>query len=183
LEKERILEKVEEALRVKRAIATGIGIFGAIFNADFQTILLRRRIEKRSLISSKDLTGKWELPGGAVELSDFDDTYQGVIINALSREIKEETGLEMKVSPEFSHFVPLLPAILKRSSIEKFNIIDWAFVVPISVRRIQITPEYQRKINEEKIKWISLGDVGKIEIVSKRMRYLIDLAITYIESP
>jgi 8-oxo-dGTP pyrophosphatase MutT (NUDIX family) len=174
---EKIEEKLKEALKEGRAIATGIGIFGAIFAGG--NILLRRRIEKGSLIYPGELSGKWELPGGIVELSDFGEEYQSVVKNALLRELEEEVGLKIDIEE-----VPivLLPAILKKSSIEKRNLIDWAFVVPINVRFVRTTPEYCELEKNKEISWIDFGELKKIEIVSERMRYLIDIAINYHRS-
>jgi hypothetical protein len=45
---EKIIGNVEKALKEGRGVATGIGIFGAIFEKN--KILLRRRVEKESLI-------------------------------------------------------------------------------------------------------------------------------------
>jgi 8-oxo-dGTP pyrophosphatase MutT (NUDIX family) len=177
LEIEKIEEKVKEALRRGRAVATGIGIFAAIFKEN--SILLRRRVEKESLIYEKDLSGKWELPGGGVELADFGEDYQSVVKNTLVREVKEETGLEIDVEKVS---IVLLPAVLKRSSIEKLSLIDWAFAVPIDAKVTKVTEEYKRKLEKGEIRWVPISEIDRIEIVSERMKYLIDSAINYHRS-
>ncbi len=177
MEIQKIEEKVKEALQKGRAVATGIGIFGAVLRKN--NILLRRRVEKESLIYGKDLSGKWELVGGGVELGDFGEEYQSAIKNALARELKEETGLEINVErlP-----IVLLPAVLKKSSIEKLGLIDWAFAVPIDAKFTRATKEYERKIEVGEIRWISVEEIGSVEIVSERMKYLINIAINYYRS-
>jgi 8-oxo-dGTP pyrophosphatase MutT (NUDIX family) len=172
LEIQKIEEKVRDALRKGKGIATGIGIFAAILKEN--KILLRQRVEKESLIYGKDLSGKWELPGGGVELGDFGEDYQSAIKNALAREIREETGLEIDIEK-----VPivLLPAVLKKSSIEKLSLIDWAFVVPIDIEFTKVTKEYERKIETGEIRWFPINEIDRLEIVSERMKYLISISI------
>jgi 8-oxo-dGTP pyrophosphatase MutT (NUDIX family) len=117
--------------------------------------------------------------GGGVELSDFGEEYQSVIKNTLVREVKEEAGLKIDVEK-----VPivLLPAVLKRSSIEKLGLIDWAFVVPIDAKLTKVTEEYKRKLEKGEICWVPINEIDRIEIVSERMKYLVDSAINYHRS-
>lgn len=56
-----------------------IGVFGIIFNRKKEVLLCHRR--------DKDI---WNLPGGGLEPGEF-------ITDALTREVKEETGLEVKI--------------------------------------------------------------------------------------
>jgi 8-oxo-dGTP pyrophosphatase MutT (NUDIX family) len=175
LDVEKIEEKVKEALKEGKAVAIRIGIFGAILMRDGK-ILLRRREEKGS-IAGADLSGKWELPGGTIELSDLGEDYQGAIKSALKREIKEETGLEIDM--DSIPIVVLLPAVLKKSSIEKRNLIDWAFVVPISAGSVRATSKYFELEKNKEIAWIEFEGVKKIEIVGERMKYLVNIAINY----
>jgi 8-oxo-dGTP pyrophosphatase MutT (NUDIX family) len=177
LDTDKVLENVRKALGEGKAIATGIGVFGAIFKEN--KILLRRRLEKESLIYKEDLSGKWELPGGGVELTDFGEDYQSVVRNVLHREVKEETGLEIDVD---KILIVLLPAVLKRNSIEKLNLIDWAFVVPIDYEAVKTTKECEKKIEDGEIRWISISEINQIEIVSERMKYLINSAVHYYQS-
>ena len=172
--KEKIIRNVEKALKGERGVATGIGIFGAIFEKN--KILLRRRIEKESLIYKQELSGKWELVGGGVELSDFGEDYQSVIKNTLVREIREETGLELEIE-EIS--IVLLPAVLKKSSIKDRGLIDWAFVVPIESKAIRETEEYKRKLKKGEIRWVPINKIDYVEFVSERMKYLAKIAIDY----
>jgi 8-oxo-dGTP pyrophosphatase MutT (NUDIX family) len=174
---EEIINKANENIKKGVAIATGIGVFAAI--SDKKRILLRRRAEKGSLIYSKDLSGKWELPGGGMELRDFGEEYQSSFKNTLEREIKEETGLDAVLD---SQKIVLLPAVLKRSSIEKLGLIDFAFVIPVPVAITgEATNKYRRKIAKGEIQWIPIGEMEKIQIVSERMKYLIAIAIDYMK--
>lgn len=58
-----------------------IGVGGVIFNGDSVLLALRNQEPGR---------GQWSLPGGAVELGE-------TLMEALKREIREETSIEIKV--------------------------------------------------------------------------------------
>lgn len=178
---ERVINKAREQLNRGGAIATGIGVFAAI--SDGTNILLRLRVEKGSPIYPKDLSGKWELPGGTMELNDLGEEYSSSFRNTLIREVKEETGLKITNGPK----IVLLPAVLKRSSIEKLGLIDFAFVIPIlypisyTMYVKYNTPEYEAKLKKGEIQWISIRKIDKVEIVSERMKYLLNVAIDHIK--
>jgi 8-oxo-dGTP pyrophosphatase MutT (NUDIX family) len=96
------------------------------------------------------------------------------------REVKEETGIEIDIE---KINIVLLPAVLKKSSVEKLSLIDWAFVIPIDAKLTKATEEYGRKLRESKeIDWVPLGELERMDIVSERMRYLINIAIDYYRS-
>jgi 8-oxo-dGTP pyrophosphatase MutT (NUDIX family) len=181
LEVEKIINKANENIKKGVVIATGIGVFAAI--SDGTNILLRRRVEKESPIYPKDLSGKWELPGGAMELNDLGEEYSSSFRNTLIREVEEETGLKIADVPK----IVLLPAVLKRSSIEKLGLIDFAFVVPIlypisyTMYVKYNTPEYEAKLKKGEIRWIPIKKIDKVEIVSERMKYLLNIAIDYVK--
>jgi 8-oxo-dGTP pyrophosphatase MutT (NUDIX family) len=177
LEVEKILGNVEKLLKEGRVVTT-VGIFGAIFDKN-NKILLHKRVEKDSLIYQQDLSGKWELIGGGVELDDLGEDYQSAIKNTLAREVREETGLEINAE---KMDIILLPAVLNRSLIEERNLIDWAFVVPIDAESIITTQEYKRRLETGEIRWFTIVEVKLLEIVSKRMKYLLDIAIHYYQS-
>lgn len=174
----KIVTKVNEQLNKGVVIVTGVGVFAAIFAENKERMLLRRRLERESLIYGKDLSGKWELPGGTIELSDLNEDYQGLFENCLKREVKEETGLEIQEFPK----IILLPAVLKKSAIEKLNLIDFAFVTPMDFGYFKETDDFREKLMEGKIQWIQTEKIAEIQIVSERMKYLINIVIEYIKS-
>jgi 8-oxo-dGTP diphosphatase len=57
---------------------------GAVIVADGKVLIVKRAHDPRK--------GEWSLPGGRVELGE-------TLVDALRREIKEETGLEIEVGP------------------------------------------------------------------------------------
>ncbi len=74
----------------------GVGVGALIFNDEGQLLLTLRGKKARNEI------GKWEIPGGAVE---FGETVQ----EALKREIREELGIEIKVTEMLqlcNHIIP-----------------------------------------------------------------------------
>ncbi len=167
IDREGILENCRKRLEKDGAVATGIGIFGAVIIDG--KILLRKRVEKKSLYN-KDLSGKWELPGGGVELLDFPSDpsdYQKVIATLMTRELNEETGLDLEA------FNPvLLPAWLFKG-----EIIDLAFVLPIV--KISGTTRSKKMLRNKEIAWFSTNQLDKVDIVSPRMRFLIQQAINW----
>ena len=96
-----ILAECKKNLDRGRAVATGIGVFAAFIKmgekadgfSSASQILLRRRLEKDSFLG-QDLSGKWEMTGGGVELAHFGEPYQVAILETLLQEL-EEAGLKM----------------------------------------------------------------------------------------
>ena len=140
IEIEKVLGKCRENLEKGRAVATGIGVFAALIKDG--KILLRVRREKGSLYN-QDLSGKWELVGGGVEVDDFEEAYWSAVVNTLKRELAEEAGLAIN---SLSSLTPMLPAWSLRSSIEKYNLIDLAFVMPIPWKSIFETEDFTKKL-------------------------------------
>ncbi len=74
----------------------GVGVGALIFNDQNQFLMMKRGQK------AKNEVGKWEIPGGSVE---FGETFE----QALKREIKEETGVDIKVIELLElcdHFLP-----------------------------------------------------------------------------
>jgi len=176
VENEEILANCRKNLLKDRAVATGIGLFALVVNST-QQVLLRNRVEKSSLYG-KDLSGKWELPGGGVNLDDFPEevgNYQDVVFNTLARELREETGLELLKS-----FRPtLLPAWLRKD-----GLIDLAFVTVISWDKIERTEEFAEKHSVGEVGFFSMellrDEKDYLNIVSPRMVFLVQEAINSV---
>ena len=69
----------------------GLTVRGIIENTNGEVLLLKRHFKSRTD------AGKWELPGGKVEIGEF-------FTDALVREIKEETNLDGEVGDFFKAF-------------------------------------------------------------------------------
>ena len=163
-------------------MATGIGIFGLVFKEEGGTVkaLLRRRLERDSLYQ-QDLSGRWELVGGGMELVHFQEVprgeYQEAIWRTLRQELMEEAGLELLygLNP-----LALFPAFLQRGytdrgeSHEERLTIDLAFVTPLAWAGVKETDEFQRKMERGELHFFSKEELNTIEIVSPRTKFLIE---------
>jgi len=176
--KERLKENFSKNLERGRAGAVGIGIFAAIFN-DIGKMLLRNRVEKGSLIYDGDLSGKWELPGGGVELADFGakEEYQISILNCLKNELQEEVCVSLR---ERDKQLVMLPAWLGKE-----DNIDLAFVVPFSIWEIRPTEkgkyfgDYYEGLEKNAIGYFTEEEIESLEIISPRMKMMIREGFQY----
>ena len=182
---DRILAECKKNLERGRAVATGIGMFTVLVKMDEMVerfprspqILLRRRLEKDSLLGA-DLSGKWEMTGGGVELAHFQGSpapYQVAILASLLQELKEEAGLVLATALPKHSF--LIPAWLFN---EVKGVIDLAFVMPIPWKWVRETDESRRKFQSGEIRFFHSKELSKIEIVSPRTSFLIKEAIDYV---
>lgn len=175
---QKILENCEKNLARNRVPAVGIGLFVLIVKG--KEVLLRKRAETNSLIYDQDLSGKWELAGGGVDLEDLapKGDYTGTIFNTLKKEIEEETGLILNYLED--NFV-LLPAWLTDTGTGQ---IDLAFVTVINYNQLTEAEVFQAKINREEIKFFPIevfsGDSAP-NVISPRMRFMIANAIRYFK--
>jgi 8-oxo-dGTP pyrophosphatase MutT (NUDIX family) len=181
---ERILAECKKNLERGRAVATGIGVFTVLIKMDEKIegyprslqFLLRRRLEKDSLLGA-DLSGKWEMTGGGLEIAHLEGSsgpYQVAILAALLQELKEEAGLALATAfPKYSF---LIPAWLFN---EAKGIIDLAFVMPIPWKWVRETDESKQKFQRGEIRFFHPEELSKIEIVSPRTSFLIKEAIDY----
>ena len=177
---EKILIECKKNLERGRAVATGIGVFAVFFKKEafVVEVLLRRRQEKGS-IYGQDLSGKWEMTGGGVELQHFEgssegllaERYQKVVATTLAQELEEEAGIVFSTLPEFFYMIP--------AWLFKENIIDLAFVIPIPWLNIREKPEFRQKMEKGEIRFFSQDELKRIEIVSPRTRFLIEEAVKY----
>jgi 8-oxo-dGTP pyrophosphatase MutT (NUDIX family) len=172
MEDRKIIENCVLNLGRGRAIATGIGVFAAVSYHRGRNILLRKREERNSLFN-EDLSQKWELPGGGVEIQDFvTGDYTSAVFNCLKRELMEEAGLELVKLPS--------PLLMIPAWLSKEYVIDLAFVVPLYIGEghVKETAEYQKLSKEGKLKF-SPKSMEKISIISLRMNFLIQQAFAF----
>lgn len=173
----------ENLIERKRSIATGIGVFAAVYTKD-EKILLRVRTEKGSMYG-EDLSGKPELPGGGTDMSDFDQSlsyriednykrkYTDVVENTLRRELKEETGLFL---PQLYEPIKMYPAWLFKEPL-----IDLAFVVPVKADWVKETKKYKELKEKNQVRFFSSKELVDANITSPRMRFLIESAFSAIQ--
>jgi len=125
-----------------------VGVFAGIFNESGR-LLLRRREEGNSIISSESNLGEWELPGGTVEEENVLKTASEESIGKeLAREVEEETGLLIEVA--------LMPAMFPAVYVNKEKkMIDIAFMIPVGVvedrptksKTIYVSPKELRRLD------------------------------------
>ena len=184
-ENEKILAECERNLKKGRAVATGIGVFAVVISEVGP--LLRRRLEKDSLYG-QDLSGKWEMIGGGVEISHFQvkpADYQQVIFECLKEELREEAGLKLLRLPRLgSQPLALIPAWLWRPYTDKESgeeriTIDLAFSVPLRWQGgfLEETSEFKKKLQRGELMFIPVKELPNIDIVSPRTRFLIEQAL------
>ena len=158
-----VLKNCQKNLERKRAVASGIGVFARIINSE-RKVLLRRRKEKDSLFH-EDLSGKWELPGGGVEISDFsDEDYRAAIPSTLEREIREEVGLEL--------LSDCVDVVLRPAWLGKDGQIDLAFVVDVPESLVMETLAFKELIANNEIRWFTWQEAHELEFISRRMKFM-----------
>ena len=183
-ENEKILSECQKNLARGRSVATGIGVFAVIYNYNGE-LLLRRRLEKDSLFG-QDLSGKWEMIGGGVELPHFTSKigpesfskYQQAIFACLTQELDEEAGLKLLNLPQP---LALIPAWLWKENKDAEQItIDLAFSVPIPIDGgyLKETKEFTKKIERGELMFVPRQKLLDIEIISPRTRFLIEEALS-----
>ena len=145
-----------------RAVST-LGIFARVRIG--AKVLVIKRQEEGSLFN-EDLRGKYEIPGGGVEVFDFEEEYQSAIILALERELLEEAGLQL--IPEKLGDIKLIPAWLGKD-----GVIDAAFVIDVPECAVKKTKKFRQLIKDKLIQWITYQDLRELNFVSKRMRFMV----------
>ena len=170
----KILKNCIKNLTRGRAIATGIGFFVAI--VDGEKILLRTRTETGSLFGN-DLSGKWELPGGGMEIKDMKyinysaGNYYQPVFNTISREALEEVFLEI-IQIEDKRVIP--------AYLFKNDTIDLAHVAIVPLSSIKKTPSFEELLLKGEVKFFSKEEVQNLDFASQRMKYMAVEALSAI---
>ena len=177
----KILVECQETLKRGRAVATGIGVFTVVINKAGNP-LLRKRIETDSLFQ-EDLSGKWELIGGGVEIAHFmaeiGPEEQRAIFACLAQKLMEEAGLKLIRLPQPLMVVPdwiLAPYPDKKILNQERIVIDLAFATPIVLREkyLEKTKEFDEKFKRRELMFVPQSELSKIDMVDQRTRNLID---------
>lgn len=182
---ESILAECRMNLQRGRAVATGIGVFAVVI--DHTGPLLRRRLEKDSLYG-QDLSGKWEMTGGGVELAHFtpgDSRYRKAIVDGLAQELIEEAGLRLLDLPDPLVLIPAWYCNDYARDGEPRTSIDLAFSLPLLFhdgRCLRVTDEFYTKLKAGELMFVPEEKLGEIEIVSRRTRFLITEALRVANS-
>lgn len=184
LTKARILSEAVANLDRGRAIATGIGVFLVVVDEKGDP-LLRRRLEKDSLYG-QDLSGKWEMTGGGMELAHFLDIrqepdispYQLPILRALSQELEEEAGLLLTRNPfaVLAMVSTCLYRVYEREG-DPRTTIDLALSIPVPFSAFEQTETFRELMTRGGLMFVPRDKLSEIEIVSPRTRFLIEGAL------
>ena len=176
---EEILVESRMNLDRGRAVATGIGLFLVVINK-YGNPLLRRRSEKGSLFGD-DLSGKWEPPGGGMDLEHLEyadaeepkvSKYHRPILQTLVQELDEETGL--KLVENFP--LVMVPAVFSREyehDGEKRESIDFAFSVPVPFSACEQTNRFSALMKAHELMFVPRGKLADVDFVSPRIKFLV----------
>ncbi|MFA7141907.1 MAG: NUDIX domain-containing protein [Candidatus Paceibacterota bacterium] len=158
----KILSSVEKRLGRENpgAVATGIGVFVLIKKDG--SLLLKTRLPKEGGVG----VGKFELPGGAIDIADFvSGEYASAPVRGAVREAREETGLLIRKEGP----VLLTPAWAIYQAGDQ---IDLAFSFNVSWDEVEETEEYRKLLESGDLVWVPEEKLGQISFISKRMKYL-----------
>lgn len=152
-------EDAKKALGQGRLVAR-VGAFTALCSKDNDggfRILLRKRTEKTSIIYGLDLSGRYELPGGAIPANTdfFSDNVYSPLALTLQKELKEETGICIDIPEQ-----PLncRAVFVKESTLQK-GISDVALVSAIHTDPDGYPEDYQKKLDRKDLVWITQDDI------------------------
>lgn len=106
---------------------------------------------------SKEISGKWELPGGGL---DFGEEIQA----GLKREVEEESGLKIKSISE-------KPLYIWTWRFENVRSMDWYYSLVLAYRIEFEDLEFKKSDECEEIKFFSKEDLNNIELC-KQTNYL-----------
>lgn len=78
-------------------VSTNLGIYLGILHPHTGKLLLIRRTGSKSIIPNVSFKGNWELPGGAVMVTDASAIPYNYYFKELSRLLREKTGMEIEL--------------------------------------------------------------------------------------
>ena len=171
-----VVEKCLENLEKDKAVFTGMGIFFIVVSESGEYNLISRRDTKES-ITGGDLSGKFQLIGGSMTLSDLlkGEGYQGAAISVIKR-TAERIGLVLK--KEDITMPPMFPAFAfiaekKAGGGEVQNQIDVAFSVRLPICLFRETPKFEELLEKNDLMWVDQLELRKnVEFISERMKFL-----------
>lgn len=154
-----------------------IGLFAGIFDEDGKVLLRRRKRENPNFPYSDE--GDWELPGGTMEEENiWKGKDERVIGGELAREVREETGLSIKV--------PFMPAMYPAVYIDRERkTIDFAFILPVGILRERPAKGENTYVAPKELRELAGHPKGK-RVVSgwgKRMCRMALKALCYSPNP
>lgn len=123
--------------------------------------------DKKYLINNANECGFYGFPGGHVTLGEDTDT-------AVIREIKEETGIETKIT----RLIAIIQLFLKREDGKPFHEVCYYYLLsPVSKEK---TESYVREeidngvLKRHEFNWIDLDYFDKIDLRPKEMKNLLE---------
>ena len=154
-----------------------ISVFAGIYDENGK--LLMRRRKKEDPNTPCPYEGDWELPGGTIEEKNIWRAKDEKIIGKeLVREVREETGLQIKVTS-----MPTMhPAIYIN---QEKGIIDLAFMIPIGIVKEKPTVGENIYLTPRELKELAERPEGR-RLVSgwgKRMCRMALMALCYSSNP
>ncbi len=133
-----------------------VAAVGAIVFREGKVLLVRRGVEPSA--------GLWSIPGGAVELGE-------TLHEALVREVKEETGLEVK---------PTRLVDVYNTIVEREGRIQYHYVI-IDYLCEYVSGDLQASSDVEEVRWVdpsSLGDYRTTSTTPLAVRKALELGAT-----
>ena len=105
-------------------------------------LLIRRRSP------SVSLGGEWELPGGGIDADNISKALdERIIIQELSREVKEEVGISL---PQILPMAAMYPAVLKGGS-------DFAFAILVGIVGEEPTKGETKYVSPQELRELANG--------------------------
>ena len=115
---------------------------GAVIVDDGQVLLIKR--------GQPPLQGRWSLPGGVVEVGE-------TLREALTREVREETGLEVEVGP--------VVEVLERIEREDGNRVEYHYVI-IDYRCLVRGGRLACGSDADDARWVAASDIASFGVTA-----------------